>query len=152
MTKNTELAKVAQSSQTSKTIIKVLSNRERFSRKTDLSKLKREIKEAAGNLNQTEFLNFFKKLETLGYGSIIQGRGTNPSRFLWSYSIPDIIKASGVPLKEIKPEIKVLTPKLPVDGIEGVIQTPDKLVSFSVSEQNKSLFLQLVDLMGEIKK
>jgi hypothetical protein len=179
MQKQTELTKVIQANQTSKTAFKVLSQRLRFGKNTDLGKLKREIKQASGNLNQTEFLNLFKHLEKLGYGSIIVGRGGRSSRFAWNYNLGKVLKASGVSLPEavkesagvpratqLAPPKYTPTPKLKaspqganelkigIDGIEGVIQTPDQkeLISFKVSTKNVSTFLKLLELMGEIRK
>lgn len=165
MQKQTELTKVIQANSTSKAAFKVLSQRLRFGKHTDLGKLKREIKESSGNLNQTEFLSLFKKLEKLGYGAIVIGRGGRSTRFAWNYNLGKVLQASGVSFVEAqKPVVEAdptpdlpptLNPLLrPSNELIGVIQKMDstQLVTFKIPKERIDIFMSLLETLGKVEK
>jgi hypothetical protein len=85
---------VATKNDTSKLVFSFLSDRKRYRTKTDLSMLYRTLVLLKPNLDYSEFLRVFVDLQSIGAGSIIYGRKTNPDRFAWDYNLKELAYAA----------------------------------------------------------
>lgn len=88
------IQQIAHSSPSAKEVFNVLERRQRSRKRTDLNRIYREIKLTNTEISKKEVLIVFKKLQDAGVGSIVFGRGSNPNRFVWNYSLRDIAKAA----------------------------------------------------------
>lgn len=79
---------------TSHEVIKMLANRERLARFTDIVRTKSLMNEEGTPINDEDYLKFFQSLEKEGCGAIIYGRNTNRPRFEWYYNLKAIGKAA----------------------------------------------------------
>lgn len=82
-----DVALIAKETPTSAAIFKLLSKRERHRGVQDLRRLYNEMLAQGTKVNQDEFMATFKRLDKAGIGSLIIGRGRNPSRFKWNYNL-----------------------------------------------------------------
>lgn len=89
-----EIKSIANQSPTSKIVFNNLSKRLRFRRGTNLSKFHVQLINAGEKIVEDEYMDTFKKLQTLGVGSLIFGRGGKPNRFKWNYNLKDVAKAA----------------------------------------------------------
>lgn len=85
---------IAQSSPIAKEVFKVLERRQRFRKRSDISRIYREVKSHNINTDPKEVLSVFKELQTAGVGSIVLGRKNNPNRFVWKYNLKHVAKAA----------------------------------------------------------
>lgn len=88
------IQQIAQSSPVAKEVFKVLEKRQRFRKRSDISRIYREIKSTHMSTDPKEVLNVFKELQSLGVGSIVIGRKNNPNRFIWKYNLKEVAKAA----------------------------------------------------------
>lgn len=88
------IQQIAHSSPGAKEVFNVLERRQRSRKRTDLNRIYREIKLTNTEITKKEVLVVFKKLQDAGVGSIVFGRGSNPNRFVWNYSLRDIAKTA----------------------------------------------------------
>lgn len=118
------IQEVAKETPTSKAIFDSWIQRQRFSQKTNLDKFKGNLLNQGEKIVDEEFQKTFKCLEDLGIGSIIHGRGKNPTRFIWNYNLKDVAQMSmgtlsgekviALPVNKKKTKRKVLTDEKPV--------------------------------------
>ncbi len=85
-----KLSQVASLSKTAQILINDLSERQRYRHRTDLRKMFTALESEHKNVDKKEFMEAFKMLQDLGIGSIVHGRGTTPTRFLWNYNLRDV--------------------------------------------------------------
>lgn len=76
--------------QVSGLVYKVLGARQRVRQQTDLTQLYKDIRRMDKTVDEKDFLNTFKDLESKGVGSLIIGRRGNPNRFIWKYNLKDV--------------------------------------------------------------
>lgn len=96
---NTNDLTIAGYTETAMAILKSLAERKRVSSTTAVDKLYYQLLKDGKKVVKQDFIQFFKDIEQLGYGSIVYGRGKNPTRFRWYYSLKDVGNAV------IKPEL-----------------------------------------------
>lgn len=89
-----QLKQVADTNQTAHEIIKALASRERFRRFTDIGRTKFLMTSNGITVDEKDFLNFYRILETNGYGKIIPGKNGKRDRFEWYYNLKAIGKAA----------------------------------------------------------
>lgn len=80
------LKQVVNESEASKAIFRALSKRLRFRRHTNIQFFQYQLQ----TVSKEEILSTFKRLQTLGLGLVVYGRGKNPDKFLWYYNLKDI--------------------------------------------------------------
>lgn len=88
-----ELKQTVDTNSTAHEVIKMLANRERFRRFTDIGRVKFLMSQEGIKLDDDQYLECFKKLESKGLGSIIYGRNGKRDRFEWYYNLKSIGKA-----------------------------------------------------------
>jgi hypothetical protein len=90
--------------ETAQQIAKTLASRERISHETDVERFKTVLVREGFKVVPEDFDKFFKDMESLGLGSLIYGRGKNPTRFRWYYSLKDVGYAAMNPGSHIEPK------------------------------------------------
>lgn len=112
------LAAIAKENETAKNVFEIFSNRERYRRETNLKRLQRYMHEEGKKVNESEFMDLFKKLQDLGIGTIVVGRGTKNNRFKWHYNLRDVARAAYAN-KKLSPKSKLEAAKqvLPVEPV-----------------------------------
>lgn len=98
------LTELAAQNNTAKILFNELSQRERFRSRSDLRKLFAKLSGEHRGMDKNDFMELFQTLQDMGLGSIIHGRGTNPTRFDWHYNLKDIgLAAKGkLPMSQIQ--------------------------------------------------
>ncbi len=85
-----KIAGLANLSKTAAILIDEFASRERHRGRSDLRKMFNALKEEHAEVNKDDFMRVFEELQKLGLGSIIIGRGTSPTRFVWNYNLKEI--------------------------------------------------------------
>lgn len=146
-----QLTQIAQANETSKNIFEVFSTRERFRRETDLRRLQRTMLEAGKKVVDDEFINLFNKLQDIGVGTLIIGRGNKMTRFKWHYNLRDVAKAAltnkKVPAAAKLDKVDKEPAKTQVPKVETA-PTPPESITMS-KDQLKNLVAWLMDEMKE---
>lgn len=88
------LTEIAKETETAKNVFALFQARERFRRETNLGRLHRTLIEDGKKVVDEELVILFKKLEALGIGTLVIGRGNRFSRFKWHYNLKDVAKAA----------------------------------------------------------
>lgn len=92
---NAEVIKqIAEENDTSRAIFSKLGDRQRSRARINIRALKYDLLMNGQKVVEEEFLATFKKLMDLGVGSLVVGRGGNPTRFIWNYKLKDVAKAA----------------------------------------------------------
>lgn len=99
------IREISQSSPVAKEVFGVLSERQRYRRRTDLNRLYNMLKMSGSTVSPDDFLNVFKTLQAAQVGSLVIGRKNNPNRFVWNYNLKDIAKAAqnGATIQQLQP-------------------------------------------------
>lgn len=92
--------------QLEKTVFEMLADRQRINNKTNLDQFFVYLRNRVPNASDSDLMSVFKSLEELGYGSIVYGRGNNPTRFLWNYNLSDVARKELGEDVEIRPFTK----------------------------------------------
>lgn len=92
--------------QLEKTVYEMLADRQRINNKTNLDQFFVYLRGRVPNATDSDLMSVFKSLEELGYGSIVYGRGGNPTRFLWNYNLSDVARKELGEDVEIRPFTK----------------------------------------------
>lgn len=95
-----------------------LKNRQRYRKETNLRRFRRTLIEKYGKIDHEQLEDVFKRMESLGMGSLVIGRDDKPTRFVWKYSLREVAKAAEagrMPKKEI-PNFRIPKP-LPKVGV-----------------------------------
>lgn len=85
-----QITDLASLSKTAEILVNDLSTRERFRARSDLRKMLKALEEKNKSVNKDDFMAVFHALQKMGFGSLVIGRGTNPTRFVWNYNLKDI--------------------------------------------------------------
>lgn len=72
------------------TIYKLLSNRQRVNTKTDIVQFTRSVRQNEPSISEQDVLAVFKQMQDQGYGTLVNRRGKNPTRFYWTYNLKDV--------------------------------------------------------------
>lgn len=99
--------------QVEQSVFKMLANRQRLSKKTDIPQFTKYLKHVEPNASEKDVLEVFKKLQEEGYGSVIIGRGDKPTRFIWDYNLKDVAQ------KVLGNEVEVM----PLDASKRSVKT-----------------------------
>lgn len=94
MTQVNEIQKLASENETAKSILTHFAGRERFRRETDMNRFQSVLLRSGQKVVEKDYLETFKRFESLGLGVIVYGRGSNPSRFIWNYDLKTVGKAA----------------------------------------------------------
>lgn len=107
------LKQVTTASKTAIRIFDILGSRDRYRAITDLRLLYYSMA-AEEDVDPTEFVSTFKRLEKLGAGSLERGTDTTPDRFYWKYNLKEVVQASktGQTLAMLIPLSKITKRKL----------------------------------------
>lgn len=157
------IQEVAQETPTSKAVFDSWIQRQRFSQKTNLDKFKVDLLNQGEKIVDEEFQKTFKRLEDLGIGSIIHGRGKNPARFVWNYNLKDVAqmsmgnlsaeKVAELPVSKKKIKRKLLTPKKSVGRPKKIEKSPTIRVTFDIpGNSDPQEIAALLDLVASMEK
>ena len=91
---NLNVAVVAEENETAKNVFDTFANRLRFRRHTNLDRLQFDLIHKGKKIVPEEFQTLFQKLQEMGIGSIVNGRGNNPTRFVWNYNLKAVAKSA----------------------------------------------------------
>lgn len=100
MINNETIKQIAHENSTAKTVFQALDKRQRYRKETNLTKLEHSLLNSGEKIVSDEYFDTFKKLESLGIGSLVLGRKGKPNRFIWNYSLKDVAKAA---VKDLSP-------------------------------------------------
>lgn len=84
------LKQVVNQSEATKAIFKALGKRVRFRRHTNIQFFQYQLQ----TVSKEEIITTFKRLQELGLGVVVYGRGKNPDKFIWNYNLKDIYKVA----------------------------------------------------------
>ncbi len=175
------IANLADLNPVAKNIVADLGKRLRLRRKTNIPRYQRHLADQFGSeVDEAQLVDTFKKMESLGLGSLVNGRGGKPSRFVWKYSLRDVAKAARGEIKpeemslaptgktrivrSTKPKVKV-APAKPIEpspisapitqsqsGTEILVIGPDGHVKkFQVTPDKEQAFLSVLQALGTAK-
>jgi len=93
---------------TAEAIFMALSLRERKQSETNLATFRRYLVGQGFKINETDFMNTFKTMESLGTGSVIYGRKGNSSRFKWNFSLKDVATLAFDNKEEVEKKVEAV--------------------------------------------
>jgi hypothetical protein len=129
------LKSIAHENQNSEVIFKYLRERQRTRPVMDLRQVLYKICNETGDLLKMEdVMHTFRRLQDIGVGSIIIGRGSRPNRFKWNYSIQQISKLAGEDRRAKKSKSQIETPIIPIHRTK---RATDVAPSEKVSKNNE---------------
>lgn len=111
---------VAMNNVTSKAIFEELMTRERSRAQINLRKFRYDMLSKGKHVDDESFIEVFKKLHTLGIGTVVNGRNGKPTRFVWNYKLKKVAEA-GTSKEHHIVDIKKQAP----------VRTTDKMVSIT---------------------
>lgn len=88
-----KLKAIAHKSHTAIVTATSLALRERLRHSSDITRTRSELARQGEKIVESDYMQFWKDLQTAGVGSIIYGRKGKPDRFDWHYSLKSIAKA-----------------------------------------------------------
>lgn len=94
MTQVNDIQKLANENETAKSILTHFASRERFRRETDMNRFQSVLLRTGSKVVEKDYHETFKRFQELGLGSIVYGRGNNPTRFVWNYDLKTVGKAA----------------------------------------------------------
>ncbi len=124
----TKLTEVAKASHTAQVVLIELGLRDRLRHTTDLGRFRNKLLQAKERIIETDYMQTFKDLESLGIGSISYGRGKNPTKFIWNYNLREIGKLATegrTTTTEIPKKIEA-APVVPTREIKSIQEAPKK--------------------------
>lgn len=92
--KKDSLKNITYSSPTAQVVMTHLASRIRARPNTELHRLKVELRRAGFAIVEQDFDEMWPRLEQLGLGVVVKGRGGNSDRFLWHYDLKQVAKIS----------------------------------------------------------
>jgi hypothetical protein len=92
-----KLSELSKSNETATALFTEFANRKRFRWETDLRLQAAKLANKGYKVVDTDYLETWKQLETMGLGSIVYGRNGNSDRFKWRYSLKEVGKAAIAP-------------------------------------------------------
>lgn len=111
-----KLREIAHKSHTATVTATSLALRERLRHSSDITRTRAELARQGERIVESDYMQFWKDLQSANVGSIVYGRKGKPDRFDWHYSLKSVAKAC----------------------IEGGDVKADKLASKSESKPKKS--------------
>lgn len=134
-----KLNKFIKESKTVDALMTILATRRRIRGFTDIERLKMDIgREFEMNVNEQDTEDFFRALETQGYGHVVRSRqfGGNP-RFIWKYDMRSVadaaINSKDLEVDELPESMQRLSdasrkPKeKPIKEVKEVVKHDDKI-------------------------
>lgn len=89
------LNQTATATPTAQEVTLYLGTRQRMrSALTDLDATEKKLLRMGKKIVHAEYTKYWEALQAQGVGSIVHGRGGNPTRFVWSYSLREVAKAA----------------------------------------------------------
>lgn len=85
-----KVKQIAEASRTATVSMLALGMRERAHVYTNISSFKSQLQSMGEKVNDRDYMDFWRGLETAGVGSIILGRRGKQTRFEWHYSLRQI--------------------------------------------------------------
>lgn len=73
--------------ETEKMLVSAYAEKQRFRYETDLVKFKNQLLNRGMRIVEKEYAAWYEKLQNMGAGSIVYGRGHTPTRFKWNYNL-----------------------------------------------------------------
>lgn len=129
------LKAIAHENDNAEVIFKYLRERQRTRPVMDLRQVLYKICNESGDLLKMEdVMHTFRRLQDIGVGSIIIGRGSRPNRFKWNYSIQQISKLAGEDRRAKK--AKSHLSDTPIIPIHRTRRSTDSQISEKGTKQN----------------
>lgn len=110
---NNIIETIANRSEISKIIFKVLSDKQRARRATDLTHAFKAATKIDSTIPEREFLSVFKEMQAAKLGSLVIGRRNNHNRFVWKYNLKDVAEAAKGKTVQMKTIDEILPTKKP---------------------------------------
>lgn len=89
----TKLSQFFHEDEAAKKVLKWLREYQRSRQTTDLRQFHDAATKAGINLTLDDVVNTFERLDKLGLGSLIEGRGDKPHRFEWDYKVTSVVES-----------------------------------------------------------
>lgn len=132
-----KLSVIAAQNETAKNVFEVFRARERFRKETNLSRLQRTLLEEGKKVVDDEFIGLFQKLQDLGIGTLVVGRG-KPTRFKWHYNLRDVAKAASTnkPVP-VKAKVAVAAPAKAPETVTLTIEQLEVLIDRVIKKRTE---------------
>lgn len=124
---------------------------------TNIDRLKNLLLAKGEKIVDKEYMETFKRLQDMDYGSIVYGRNGQPTRFIWNYNLKSVGKSA---FSEEKEPVKLPEAQSPVKRGRGrpkgsknkPKQIDRKLETYKVIlDQAASIIASARDIVKEIK-
>ncbi len=147
---NNKLVDFALSNEMALSILDDCAGRERMRWETNLGRYAVTLAKKGVKVVQEPYMETWKGLEKLGVGVIIYGRGNNPTRFRWHYSLKDVGNAAIHPEK--KTVLKYIEPKKEIKSKRGRPLGSKNIQKAAPESDVASKIKQVTKLLEEIAK
>lgn len=153
-----EMVSLVSENNTAKAIMADFAERRRFRKTTNIDRLKNLLLAKGEKIVDKEYMETFKRLQDMDYGSIVYGRNGQPTRFVWNYNLKSVGRSAFT--GEDKEPIKLPEVQTPVKRGRGrpkgsknkPKQIDRKLEAYRVIlDQAASIIASARDIVKEIK-